>query len=249
MEPQVDANRQVWESASEKHVREYDDLLAEARAGGSLVASELRLLAPILAAAPEVVHLQSGQGLDDVDLVRHGARSVVGVDYSLVATGAAQRRADELGLPIRYVNAEVPARVLDDACADLVYTGKGALIWMVDLDAWARDIVRLLRPGGHLFVHEAHPLVPVWSWDTDEARVRPDRGYFASSHVNDSFPAGGAVEWQRTLGQIVTTVVSAGLEVLGLEEYPDPFWRPGDLVAAAWNGQLPNSFALLARRT
>ena len=41
MEPQVDANRLVWESASEKHVREYDDLLAEARAGGSLVASEL----------------------------------------------------------------------------------------------------------------------------------------------------------------------------------------------------------------
>lgn len=248
MDPQVDANRQIWESASEKHIREYDALLAEARAGGSLVPSELRLLGPILARSPEVVHLQSGHGLDDVDLVRHGARSVVGVDYSQVATGAAQRRADELGLPLRYVSAEVPATVLGEGCADLVYTGKGALIWMADLDAWARDVVRLLRPGGHLFVHEAHPLVPVWSWDADEASVRPDRGYFAPSHINDSFPARGAVEWQRTLGQIVTTVVAAGLEVLVLEEYPEPFWRPDDLDAAAWRGQLPNAYALLARR-
>ena len=40
-------------------------------------------------------------------------------------------------------------------CADLVYTGKGALIWMPDIRAWASDVARLLTPGGHLFVHEA----------------------------------------------------------------------------------------------
>jgi hypothetical protein len=52
-----------------------------------------------------------------------------------------------------------------------------------------------------------------------------DRDYFGRSHANDTFPAGGAVEW-----------------------YPEPFWRPGGVCAAAWGGQLPNSFALLARR-
>jgi hypothetical protein len=43
-------------------------------------------------------------------------------------------------------------------------------------------------------------------------------------------------------------VVSAGLEILTLTEYAEPFWRPADVSAAAWDGRLPNAFALLARK-
>jgi hypothetical protein len=63
-----------------------------------------------------------------------------------------------------------------------------------------------------------------------------------------SVPAGRAVEWQWTLGDLVTAVVRAGLEIVSLSEYPEPFWRMGGVTAAAWGGRLPNSFALLARR-
>jgi SAM-dependent methyltransferase len=242
------ANRTAWETASRKHLREYDDLLAEARAGGSLTGIEHALLDGLLRESPAVVHLQSGHGLDDVDLVRAGARSVVGVDYSTVAAGAAQRRARELGVACRYVVAALPGAPLADGCADLVYTGKGALIWMPDLAAWARDVARLLRPGGHLFVFEGHPAVPLWTWDADRPRIRTDRSYFGPNHVNDSFPANGAVEWQWTLGQIVTALIDAGLETRHLGEHPEPFWRPGGVTAAAWSGHLPNTFSLLARR-
>lgn len=248
MDPTVRANRVVWETASAKHVREHDELLEEGRRGGALVAAELAVLAPLLATAPRVVHLQSGHGLDDLDLVRHGARTVLGVDYSEVAISAARLRASELGLPCSYVVGEVPAVPLRDEVADVVYTGKGALIWMCDLDAWAREVCRLLRPGGHLVVHEGHPLVPLLSWDPDRPRVRPDRSYFARSHVNDTFPGGGAVEWQWTLGQVVSALAAAGLVVLRLTEHPEPFWRPGGADAAAWRGSLPNTYTLLAVR-
>jgi SAM-dependent methyltransferase len=247
MDETVRANRQAWETASEKHVREYDDLLAVAAAGSSLVDLERDLLRDVLGTSPEVVHWQSGNGTDDVALVRSGARSVVGLDYSEVAVRAAQRRADELGAACRYIVTALPGAPLADSCADLVYTGKGGLVWMPDLTAWAWDIVRLLRPGGHLFVYEEHPAAPLWSWDRDEARIRPDRSYFAASHVNDSFPANGAVQWQRTLGEIVTTVTAAGLRIVHLAEYPEPFWRMGDIDAAAFTGRLPNAFSLLAR--
>ncbi|SEE63549.1 class I SAM-dependent methyltransferase [Jiangella alba] len=243
----MDGNRAAWDDASLKHVREDDGLLAQARAA-TLLPAELELLAPVLAAAPEVVHLQSGHGLDDAALVRAGARSVVGVDFSAVAVGAAQRRAARLGLPCRYVVGELPGAPLRSGSADLVYTGKGALIWLPDLLAWARDVARLLRPGGSLFVYEAHPAVPLWAWDADEPRIRPDRGYFDRQHVNDTFPARGAVERQATLGEIVTAVVAAGLELRHLAEYPDPFWRPDGVDAAAWRGRLPNAFSLLALR-
>jgi len=248
MHPEVRSNRVAWESASQKHVREYDELLQQAREESSLAGPERSVLEPLLRARPDVVHLQSGHGLDDVALVREGARSVVGVDYSEVAATAAYRRAVELEVPCRYVVAEVPAVPLRAGCADLVYTGKGALIWMRDLDAWAGDVARLLRPSGHLFVFESHPMIPLWTWDEDQARIRADRSYFARSHENDSFPANGAVEWQWTLGQIVTAVVDAGLEVRRVTEHAEPFWRPGGTDAAAWRGRLPNTFSLLARR-
>jgi len=138
----------------------------------------------------------SGHGLDDVALVQTGAGCVVGIDYSQVAVRAAQRRADELGAACRYVAAAVPGVPLASASADLVYTGKGALIWMPDLTRWARDVARMLRPSGHLFVYEAHPAVTLWTWDEDLPRIRED-----------------------------------------------------GVAAAAWDGRLPNSFALLARRT
>lgn len=248
MEPRIRRNRIAWETASEKHVREYQELLEQARNQSSLVACELELLRPLLARSPAVVHLQSGHGLDDIALIAEGARSVTGVDFSMVAAAAARRRADELGADCRYVAAELPGAPLRDECADLVYTGKGALIWMPDLLAWAQDAARLLRPSGHLFVYEAHPAVSLWTWDEDQPRIRPDRGYFERSHVNDTFPARGAVEWQATLAEIINAVIRAGLEVQHVAEYPEPFWRPHDVRAAAWDGRLPNSFALLARQ-
>jgi SAM-dependent methyltransferase len=143
---------------------------------------------------------------------------VVGVDFSEVAVRGAQRRAGDLGVTCRYVVGTVPGVPLASASADLVYPGKGALIWMPDLTAWAREVARLLRPSGHLIIYEAHPAVPLWTWDQDEPRVRPDRSYFDRSHVNDTFPARGAVEWQWTLGEIVTAVIAADMELLLLTD-------------------------------
>lgn len=242
-------NRVAWNQAAQKYVRESDELLAEATDTGSLAAPEIEMLTPLLRGRPRVVHLLSGHGLDDLDLVRLGAGDVVGLDFSEVTVRAARRRADAVGSSCAYVVAQLPPVPLRDACADLVYTGKGALIWIADLSLWAREVARILAPAGHLLVHEAHPMVPLWTWDTEEPRIRPDRSYFAETHVNDTFPGRGAVEHQWTLGQVVTALAEAGVAVVSLTEHPEPFWRPGDVEAAAWQGRLPNTYTLLARRT
>ena len=66
-----------------------------------------------------------------------------------------------------------------------------------------------------------------------EPAVRRNRQIFARHHHNDTFPGDDATQWQWSLGQIVTAVVSAGLEIRQLAEYPEPFWRPWDTDAAA----------------
>jgi SAM-dependent methyltransferase len=113
-----------------------------------------------LRSAPRAVHLQSGHGRDDLALAAAGARWVAGVEFSEVAA-AAQRRAWDPAVACRYVVAVLPGVPLRSRCADLVYTGKGALIWMPDLAACAAEAARLLRPAGHLFIYEAHPAVPL----------------------------------------------------------------------------------------
>lgn len=242
----MDVNRAAWHAVSEKYWREYDELLELARTASSLVPVERDVLAPLLADQPEVVHLQSGHGIDDHSLVRAGARSVLGVDYSPRAAAAAAQRAADLGVPIRYVVAKIPQTPLPAGCADLVYTGKGAMIWMTDLDAWAAEIARILRPGGHFFVYDGHPAFALWSWDENEVRIREDRAYFAPTYPCDSYPANGAIENQWNLGQIVNALVNAGLPIRHLGEHPEPFWKMHEMEAVAWQGQLPNTFSLLA---
>ncbi|MFG1997402.1 class I SAM-dependent methyltransferase [Actinoplanes sp. NPDC048988] len=238
-------NRAAWNQAYREQLQYFGGLPAD----DTLVAEEYELLRGILAARPLVVHPQSGNGEDDIALVRAGARAVIGVDYSEVAVSEAQGRAARLGVACRYVMGAVPGVPLRDGCADLVYTGKGALIWMPDIDAWAAEMARLVRPGGHLFLYEGHPATELWTWDLDKPRIRSDRDYFGRSFVCDdfSFPAHGAVMWQWNLGRTVTAVVDAGFEVRHLAEYPEPFWRMGEVDAAAFRGRLPNAFSLLAR--
>src|SRR5688500_17132517 len=108
MDSTTRVNRDAWESASRKYVREDAEMLAVATSGVSLLPTERDLLGAVLRTSPRVVHLQSGNGTDDVALVRAGGRSVVGVDYSAVTVRAAQRRADAIGVACRYVVGALP---------------------------------------------------------------------------------------------------------------------------------------------
>lgn len=104
--PRVARNRAMWDVAAQKYVRESDELLA-GTSSSALGPAEMALLRPLLASCPSVAHLQSGHGLDDVDLARSGAQFVVGVDFSIVTATAALQRSARLGLPIRYLLADV----------------------------------------------------------------------------------------------------------------------------------------------
>ena len=45
------------------------------------------------------------------------------------------------------------------------------------------------------------------------------------------------------------TLLGAGFALEHLAEHPEPFWQPdGEEPAAAWDGRLPNTISLLARR-
>lgn len=254
-----DRNRAAWNTAAQKYVVESPALVEEMASAGSLLPREGELLGPLLAGHPRVVHLQSGHGQDSVDLRRLGASSVVAVDFSEVTTEAAANRGRRLGARVAFVIGDALAVPLRSGAADLVYTGKGALMWLRDLQTWAEEVARLLAPGGHLFLYEEHPAAPLWTSSVDVPSIRGDRTYFGGTRVNDTFPASAirrfsddpdlkAIEWQWTVADIINATIGAGLSIVRVEEYPDPFWKAADTTpAAAWGGSLPNSMSLLAK--
>jgi SAM-dependent methyltransferase len=258
------SNEAAWNLASRKYVEELDADVALLRDGGTaLLPVEQRSLGDLSSCA-RAVHLQCSHGLDALSLLNMGVAEVVGVDLSESMLALATEKAKRVGLDARarWVHADV----LDvppewSASADLVYTGKGALPWVADIDRWAATVARLLQPDGRLFVFEAHPLN--WVWDTTAHRhtLRGDgASYFDHTpRPNTDFPAAAiqrfaptgerapdAWEHQWTLGQIVTAVAGAGLRMTWLEEYPELWWPCLERIEQREMSRLPHMFALVA---
>ena len=237
-----------WEIANRKYGLESDRFVQVAD-DGTLLPLEVETIAPLLRPRSVVLHLQSGNGTEDPALSRLAGSTVVGVDFSAEAATSAHHRVRILESSVSYVVADALRVPLAQECVDLVYTGKGALMWLVDLPTWASEVVRVLRPGGWFFLYEAHPIAALSGLTTQTTcAARSDLSYFGGTRPNDSFPASAikrfdpdsrtqAIEWQWTMADVVMALLDAGLRLVKLGEHPEPFWRPADSgTVAAWAG-------------
>lgn len=257
------ANERAWDLAATKYTPDVAQDVAFLRSGGNnLMEVERRLLGD-LSWCRRAIHLQCSHGLDALSLWKLGAHEVVGIDISRVMLDLARRKSDLLGAPATWIHSNVLTPPVElNGSADLVYTGKGALCWVMDLARWAAVVARLLRPGGRFYVFEGHPLNWVWETEVAEHRLRADGDYFAEApRTNQDFPAAAiaravpageppppAIERQWPLGQVVTSLVQAGLVVEVLEEHPEHFWPQFDQMPQEIAGKLPKTFSLLMRK-
>jgi SAM-dependent methyltransferase len=258
------ANRSAWDEAAERYEGWFDEAVALIRAGGSnLFGVEHDLLGDLRAAGGtgRAIHLQCAGGRDTLSLWTAGAREVVGIDFSARMLDVARRLSDALSAPARWIEADVLDAPGDlDGTADLVYTGRGSLIWLHDLDAWARVVRRLLGPDGRFVCFEGHPAE--WLFDADEdgrlmatdydyfGGVEASRGWAPEYIARLSIPDGeqhGKFARAWTLGEIVTAVAGAGLRIERLEEYPVDWWAGHRDLRPEDRGRIPLSFGLVAR--
>ena len=259
-------NERAWDSvAGSKYAHDVDGDLAFLGVGGtSLMSHERRLLGDLSSWCRRAIHLQCSHGLDALSLWKLGAHEVIGVDISASMLDLAGRKSQVLGAPATWVHSnvlDVPTGL--DGTADLVYTGKGALPWVMDLGRWATVIERLLKPSGRLYIFEGHPLNWVWEPGASEFQLRADGGdYFSGEpRANRDFPASGleqaaaagspalcALERQWTLGEVVTSLSEVGLQLDRLEEHPEQYWPLYRHFPEAMVNKLPHTFSLLMRK-
>ncbi|MFC5287155.1 class I SAM-dependent methyltransferase [Actinokineospora guangxiensis] len=205
----------------------------------------------------EVAHLQCHIGSETKALAQRGAR-VTGLDISGASIEAA--RADSAGVEpaISYVRADVfdAADALGRERFDVVYTGKGALVFVPDVDKWAEQVAALLRPGGFLYLVEFHPvLYTLGLIPTGEETLTviddylPGRGAVAvdGTYTYTDGPtvpgSPGYFEWRHSLAEVVTALIGAGLRIDLLRETPEiPWkrWESMECVGGVWH-RLPDS--------
>lgn len=258
------ANRSAWDEAAERYEGWFDEAVALIRAGGSnLFGVEHDLLGDLRAGTGtrRAIHLQCAGGRDTLSLWTAGVREVVGIDFSARMLDLARRLSDAVGAPARWIEADVLDAPADlDGTADLVYTGRGSLIWLHDLDAWARVVRRLLAPGGRFVCFEGHPAEWLFDADEDGRLIATDYDYFggveasrgwAPEYIDRLSIPDGEQHWKFarawTLGEIVTAVARAGLRIERLEEYPVDWWAGHRDLRPEDRGRIPLSFGLVAR--
>jgi SAM-dependent methyltransferase len=268
----VAANMLNWDERVSDHLVAYG---AEAFADDPTAltaATEAELLAPFVPNGSfdglQMVHLQCHIGLDTISFARRGA-TIVGTDLSGEAIAAATALAGRAGTAnatfVRCANEDAPATLGREF--DVVFTSVGALIWLADLQSWARSIHRLLRPGGVFLVYDGHPVMSAMQFDrddellvvaepyfaTDEPRAFDDGTTYASSTVMKNAVT---YEWPHSLSEILTALLNAGLRIEAFGEHRSMPWKalPG-LVRTERGWELPATgpdiplmFSLIASR-
>ncbi|MER5910638.1 class I SAM-dependent methyltransferase [Streptomyces sp. NPDC001982] len=219
----------------------------------------------------DVLHLQCHLGTETPAFARRGARTV-GLDFSGASVTAAREIARTAGLDVSYVQADVydAVEALDGRRFDVVYTGKGALCYLPDLERWADVIARLLRPGGRAYVVEFHPLLNALGpkpapGEGPELLLRHDYlgdGGAVHRDATYTYTDGPAVEgatdsyeWMHGIGEVVNAFLKAGLSIRRLsesDELPWPRWPRMERTPSGWwrlpEPRIPLLYGLLAAR-
>jgi SAM-dependent methyltransferase len=269
-------NREFWDERAPAHAASAGYAVARFAQDREFLSEVVRFDRPRLGDIEglEGVHLQCHIGTDTVSLGRLGAR-MTGLDISPPALDEARRLAEAAGVEATFVESEVYAAVdvLGAERFDLVYTGVGALCWLPDVRRWAEVVADLLRPGGRLHIREGHPVL----WSLAEGRedgllvleypyvetaqaIVWDEGEEGTTYVETDvvFQKNVTHEWNHGLGQIITALLDAGMELTLFEEHDTVPWDalPGQMTDTGGGEmrlterpeRLPHTYTIGARK-
>jgi SAM-dependent methyltransferase len=246
-------NRLAWDEIAE--VRNKTMKTAEFFAnGGCTLSDEVLTLAGDVHGL-SLCHLQCATGEDTLSWANRGAYAT-GIDISPKQIELAKQKAATSGLPVHFFASDIyalPQRLFTEGF-DILFTGGGAIVWLPDLQEWARIIVRLLKPAGRLIIDEEHPIASCMEVQDGLVRIvddyfgRKPEVYLGWSHFSGAENATEKkYEFTWPLGDVVTALAQAGLRIERLQEGPSrEHWRFGDKLTEV--ARIPGEYILVARK-
>jgi ubiquinone/menaquinone biosynthesis C-methylase UbiE len=220
-----DYNQKLWDDRVESHKNSKFYNVKGFKAGKtSLNAAELNEIGDVL--GKSLLHLQCHFGMDTMSFSRMGAKAT-GMDFSEQAMHTAKDMAEELNLDTKFVCANVyDLKSHIDGPFDIVFTSYGTVGWLPDLTRWAEIISYYLAKGGFFYMIDFHPVL--WMLDTTNFDIQysyfntgPIREEVQGSYANRNHED-IAIEygWNHSLSEIVNALITAGLQIEFLNEFP-----------------------------
>lgn len=258
-----ESNRAGWNEGAINYTQNIQGTIDFLRAGkSSMHPVEKRNLGDLRTWCRHAIHLQCASGRDTLSLLNEGVQRVTGVDISDRHIDNARIISAALNAPATWYRCDVldTPHELDDT-ADLVYTGRGAICWLNDLNSYAQVVFRLLKPGGIYHLLDDHP--SAFLFDTEAETLQySGEDYFdifqsgvgwPSTYIGDSIQIplekqSRKYETAWTLADVFNALVGAGLVVEYLGEHPDPYWELFPNLKPEFRGRIPLTFSLKARR-
>ncbi len=229
MNPYIHINLDTWNrwTAHNTESEHHKDVQRYQATGSSLRSIELAELGDV--SGKTLLHLQCNMGADTLSWAKRGAL-VTGVDISDVAIAQARQLAEQSQTAARFLAADLYA--LPDLLHeqfDIVFTSYGVLWWLPDLPRWAEIVASYVKPGGIFSMVDMHPF-------TNCIVLEPGAGLrfsVASPYAHPAEPlqvlAGNADSpvrtWTYSLGEVVTALLRAGLQLTFLHEHPMQFYQ------------------------
>jgi SAM-dependent methyltransferase len=260
-----EANRLAWNEGAQHYTEWNEARVRRLEAGESnlhpIERANLARLGPLNEWCRRAIHLQCASGLDTLSLLLEGADEVVGVDISDVHIENARWTSKQLGMPARWHRCDIletPAEL--DGTADLVYTGRGALCWIHDIEGWAVVVARLLRKGGVLSLLDDHPASWLFSQEASSIEASGNNYFthaefgrgWSDEYIGDlgKSAAEHALKHERLwpIATVFQALVKAGLTVEHLGEHPDEYWVAFPNLTEEDKAKLPMTFSVIARK-
>lgn len=223
---EFETNLKLWNGWAKVH-KDHPNYGIERFLKGENRLSEIELAELGDVSGKSLLHLQCHIGVDSLSFSRMGA-DVTGIDFSEEAVKAAKDFAEKTGLSAKFIQSNIYdiEEVLADQF-DIVFTSYGVLAWLPDLEKWAKLIARYLKPGGVFFIAEFHPAHDMICEDgkniensyfnTGSAKRFQNCGSYVDSEADFRHDS---LEWFHSLGEVVNSLIGAGLVIKSLKEYP-----------------------------
>ena len=227
-------NRRMWNDISSKwqQRREAEYGWRFFHQGKSALFPEVhRLMGPVK--RKTLLDLQCGSGEAALSWANRGA-TVTGLDYSDQRLAEARHKADRAGIKVTYVHGNVIRLPFPGKSFDRVYTGGGVTAWIPNMHRWAREIARVLKPGGRFVYCDSHPFLLCLILRGNRLVLGNARGGYLD---NRPLTWNGMALWMKkrkllpqvernwTLTDRINSLNDAGLKLVRIKELsPDKHW-------------------------
>jgi len=226
-------NEKFWDEVAPIHFKSYN-IDALRRGISHIDEIQKEELYPIT--GKELLHLQCHIGTDSISLALDGAK-VTAVDFSKKSIELAKKLNQELKTDVEFIHSNIFS--LKDNLKrdfDIVYTSKGVLAWVKDINEWASLIYDYLKLGGVFYIMEIHPMKYIFD-DTINNELEIKYSYFHNSEPmtwDDNYPdysdknyipKNKTYEWTWSISDIINALIKVGLDITLFNEYDKLFYN------------------------